>query len=200
MRIGRYSWGADTPNALFLIYCAPFAPIHTQVNIAFIANSCISSDVGSLIRRHFWRSTILWDVLDEENYPFLQGQRPSALSKDVWICTYKENSCFERKRENDYFELLADTSRFLFHPTIQLSMASLIKSTAFCLLRARTLAAPVVTRSFAYRTVKIEPVGTSAFYFSCIACWQQAALGRWVETVASPCYWSKRTRHYLRRR
>ncbi|CBK21673.2 uncharacterized protein [Blastocystis hominis] len=36
-------------------------------------------------------------------------------------------------------------------------MASLIRSTAFCLLKARTLAAPVVTRSFAFRTVKIEP-------------------------------------------
>ena len=49
-------------------------------------------------------------------------------------------------------------------------MASLIKNAAFCLLKTRTLVAPVVTRSFAYRTLKIEPVGSGGDPTYLIAC------------------------------
>lgn len=74
--------------------------------------------------------------------------------------------------ESGYFPIAGRTTNPWHRTELSITMASLVKITVQNLLKARSVAAPVVARSFAYRTLKIDPVGVFARPLIAVACRQ----------------------------
>lgn len=74
--------------------------------------------------------------------------------------------------ESGYFPIAGRTTNRCRRTELSITMASLVKITVQNLLKARSVVAPVVARSFAYRTLKIDPVCVFARPLIAVACRQ----------------------------
>lgn len=162
--------------------------------MAFIVKSWISSLVTSLIRLHFCLSTAYHET--GESPPF--SPKPATFRTrhglvDLYmlhgLCVGRKDDR-TRKGARDGSRGYSGNPGSTTNPSSRannpIPMASLAKVTIQNLVRSRNVVAPVVARSFSYRTLKIDPVCRFAPPIMVVARRQQAALGRSVEIVPDP--------------
>lgn len=133
----------------------------------------------------WWGCTSVATLLVEDSldyYPSLLTRRFSALSTALLIYTFCKSGVWKARlnwkerqnggEESGYFPKLGRTTNQCSWAELSIPMASLVKITVQNLVRSRSVVAPIVARSFAYRTVKIDPVWVFVHPFILLACRQ----------------------------